>query len=365
MALVNGLPMLLVTTTVVDGANTTDEPGPDEDPKVLESIAIIECLLLVVGVFGNAMVFTLMQSKRMKRHSFSVYFSFAAVFDTLSIFWNSLEDTYEVANTESLEQRVASPFSFGCGVLELFDGWFVLTSAWLMVALAFDRFVSICLPQYSERFCKRGIALVICLLVTIVMFVVSLPWTLMKGPSSDHPDDPILCSDETDDNNDLEDVFLLLLVPVCCVSILNVAILAKLSQKRAFRNENSLTEHGRSQNRINRLNVTIFYLLVMTLLTWIPLMIVDLYETIYFNWQGHDEETTVQVHVDYAWHACLVIWFFTFVQNFYVLMVMSPIYRREVKRQCLCLPCFNKQSIEILDPSETVNYQNLQENEDI
>ena len=362
MDLVNGLPDFAATTATVD--NSTDDPGPDDDPKVLESIAIIECLLLGVGVFGNTMLFVLMRSKRMKKHSFSVYFSFSAVFDTLSIFWNCLQDTYELTNTESFEERAASPFSFGCGVLELFDGWFPLSSAWLMVALALDRFVSICFPQYSEKFCRRGTALLISLLVTGVMFIVSLPWKLMKGPSGNDSDDPVLCSDESNDNDNITDVVLLLLVPVCCVSVINVAILVKLGQKRAFRYEDSLTEHGRSQNRINRLNVTIFYLLVITLVTWIPLMIVDLYETIYFDWEGHDDHTMTRVRVDYAWHACLVIWLFTFVQNFYVLMAMSPIYRREVKRQCICLPCFDKQTVESLDPSETVTYKNLQENED-
>ena len=363
MAFVNGLRILATTTVAVD--NSTDDPGPDGDPKVFESIAIIECLLLVVGVFGNAMLLMLMQSKRMKKHSFSVYFSFSTVFDTLSIFWNCLQDTYELANTDSFVKHVAAPFSFGCGVLELIDGWFVLSSAWLKVALAFDRFVSICIPQYSERFCKRGIALVICLLVTGVMFVVSMPWKLMKGPNLDQSDDAVWCSDELYDNDNLTVVFLLLLVPVCCMSVMGVAILVKLGKKRAFRFEDSLTEQRRSQNRLNRLNVAIFYLLFITLLTWIPLMIIDLYETIYFNWEGHDENTMVRVHVDYAWHACLVIWLFTFVQNFYVLMVMSPIDRREVKRRCLCLPCFNKQSLESIDPSETVNYQNLQETEEM
>lgn len=366
MASTIDLHLLFQTSTEAGKSNTTENPGPDEDIKVLETIAIIECFLLVVGLFGNTMLFILMQSRRMKKHSFSVYFSFAAVFDTLSVFWNCLQDVYEVVNTKSFEERVASPFSFGCGVLETFDGWFVLTSAWIMVALGFDRFISICFPRYAERFCKRSIALIICAFVTVIMFIVSLPWALMKGPSADDndPDDPILCSDESNDNDDTEDVFLLLLGPVCCVTILNILILIKLCNKNAFRYEESLTEHGRSQNRLNRLNVTIFYLLVMTFLTWLPYMIVDLYETAYFNWQGHDENTIVRVHVDYAWHACLVLWLLTFVQNFYVLMMMSPIYRREIKQQCLWLPCFDKQSLESLDPSEVVNYQNLQANAD-
>ena len=349
----------------IGDSNTTDQPDPDDDPGVLETVAIIECVLAAVGVFGNSMLFILMRSKRMKRHSFSVYFSFAAVFDSLSISWNCLEDLYEVVNPDSFEEDVASPFSFGCGVLEVFDGWFVTTSAWLMVALSLDRCISICVPRYAEKFCKRIVALVVCIIVAMTMLVASLPWILMKGPSPDEdPNDPVLCSDETGDN-DIQEAFLVLLVPVCCVTIFNVLILVKLNKKKAFRYEDSLTEQGRSQNRINRLNVTIFYLLVMTIITWLPLTIVDLYETAYFDWQGHDDEGAVSVHVDYAWHACLVIWLLTFVQNFYLLMILSPVYRREMKQQCLCLPFFNRESPESLDQSDALNYQNLQEDDDV
>ena len=344
--------------------NTTDEPDI-EDPRVLKGIAVVECILMAFGVCGNVMLFILMQSKRMKKYSFSVYFSFAAIFDTLSIFWNCLQDIYDVANTNSLEEDVAAPYSFGCGILELFDGWFITTSAWLMVVLSFDRFMSICHPRRAERFCRRKVAFIICICVVLIFFVVGLPWPLIKGPSNanDNTDDPIMCGDEPESISlDFLDVFLVFLIPVACVTVLNIFILIKLREKVAFRDEASLTETGRAQNTINRLNVTIFYLLVMTVLTWLPQAIVSLIETVYFQLQGHDDNTSVRANIDYAWYVTLVLWLMTFVQNFYVLMLLSPAYRRELKLQCSCMPCIST-AADSSDQNDIIN--NEQSNDDI
>ena len=362
MALTVGVTSLVdvIVTDSVTTTNITDQPEL-EDARVFEGLAVVECLLVAIGFCGNIMLFILMQSKRMKKYSFSVYFSFAAVFDTLSIFWNGLQDTYEVANSIGLEQNVPTPYSFGCGVMELFDGWFVLTSAWLMVFLSFDRFMSICHPRIAEKVCSRKVAFVICTSIVLITSIIGLPWALIKGPSQtdNDPNKTVQCGDEPEaDFLEVLDLFLLFLIPVVCATSFNILILVKLKERMAFRREESLTERGQSQNKLNRLNVTIFYLLVMTVLTWVPLAVVNLTEMVYFQWQGHDDTSVVRANIDYAWHASLVIWLLTFVQNFYVLMVLSPVYRKELKRQCSCLPC-----ISIKYDGETSEHNEIIDNE--
>ena len=141
---------------------TTENDVMTENQKVLTSKAVIECLQMIAGVFGNTMLFVLMRSQKMKQYSFSVYFSFEAIFDTLTIFWNSLQDMYDINHLTSLEENASLSYNFGCGILEQIDGWFPLTSAWLMVFLCIDRFFSVCYPNISQMICRRPIAFLIC-----------------------------------------------------------------------------------------------------------------------------------------------------------------------------------------------------------
>ena len=335
----------MVETTVTQSVlmSTTENDVLKENRKVFVSITVIECLLMIAGVFGNTMLFVLMRSKKMKQHSFSVYFSFAAIFDTLTIFWNSLQDMYDINHLTSLEENASLSYTFGCGILEEMDGWFPLTSAWLMVFLCVDRFVSICHPNLSQIICRRPVAFPICCILVFCTFIFELPWPLIVPDKADNDPSagPVLCGDEASDNLNgfaVVEMIFLLFIPVAVVSILNILILLKLCKKKAFRLENSLTELGKQRNRMNALNITIFYLLVITVVTWLPYAIVNLTETVYFDIEDHDAKSRVQVNIDYAWHVTLVMWLFTFVQDFYVLMLMSPVYRKEMRRQCACLP---------------------------
>ena len=335
---------------------TTENNVMTENQKVMTSIAVIECLLMIADAFGITMLFVLMRSQKMKQYSFSVYFSLAVIFDTLTIFWNSLQDMYEydVNHLTSLEENAALSYTFGCGILEQMDGWLPLTSARLMVFLCIDRFFSICYLNISQIICRRPIAFLICCILVCVTFIFELPWPLIVPDKADNDpsDGPVLCGDEATDNLNgfaVVEIVFLYFVPVAVVSVLDVLVLVKLCKKQAFRLENSLTEFGKQQNRMNVLNKTIFYLLVITVVTWLPHAIVNLTEKIYFDIDDNNMNSEVENNMDYAWHATLVMWLFTFVQDFYMLMLMSGVYRKEMHRQCACLPWCRKVEHKRLD----------------
>ena len=347
--------MAIYSTEPVTGVPTSTEGGVEENKHVIHAITAIEMIVLVIGAVGNTMLFILMRGQRMKKFSFSVYFSFAAIFDTSTILWNGIEDAYELTHSSLLEEDVSRSYTFGCAILEQFDGWFPTTSAWLVVAVCVDRYISVCHQSVAQTFCRQKVALLVCFVLISFTFLYEMPWTLIFPGKPDTDDTPFRCGQEPSDNLkglEFSEDYVQVLIPVTIVTVLNIRILVTLTKKKAFRDETSLTEHGRIRSRINMYNVTIFYLLVITVLAWLPWMIVNMIITIYFDFEGHDENTEIYVRLSYAWHASLVLWLFTFAQNFYVLMVMSPVYRHEFKRQYACPPWCRKVPHERFDVND-------------
>ena len=295
--------------------------------EALRSILVLESAIVAFGVVGNACLFLLMKRKRFEPQAFAVYFMFSAVSDSTNLIINLALDMAETIVQTDFSAKAAREGN--CGWLLMVTAVPSMTSPWLIVLLTFDRFLAAGFPQKYSKIVNRRRGIIFTIGLVILIIVVNIPFAVSYKTHIDIGD----YSNETSMNcefmmfgnprmGELIALIISNIVPLCFIIVLSVAIFTTLKKYNRFK--------GPRCCQWNRSSILIFYVAVMIFLAWFPGSVVSFIETAN-EVRGVDSPITTFV-TDKAWHACLLLYLFSFSQNFYILMLISPMYRSEFKK---------------------------------
>ena len=299
--------------------------------EALTSILVVEFLIVIVGVVGNLCLFLLMKRKRFASQAFGVYFMFSAVSDSMNLIINLASD---IAGTIAQDDFSAQAARAGnCGWMLMLTSVPGKMSPWLIVLLTFDRFVASYFPHKYSKFVTRRRGFVCAFGLFLLTILVNIPFAISYKTHVEIDDDTnetsMNCEMMLFDNHRMGELIELIIgniIPLCLIVVLSVAIFTALKKRNRFK--------GPISCQWNRSSILIFYVAVMIFLAWFPGSVVSFIETAN-EVRGIDSPIATFV-TDKAWHACLLLYLFSFAQNFYILMLISPMYRAEFKKLLCC-----------------------------
>ena len=204
-----------------------------------------------------------------------------------------------------------------------------LISPWLIVLLTVDRFVSTWFPHSHSKIVNRRRGIALASVIVLTAFVVNIGFATSYKPHTDFNSDLNKTSYSCELTlfneplvGELVSMIISNIIPLCLILILSISICYGLRRSNKFRS-------GRCC-QWNRTNVLVFYVAVVIFLAWCPGNVVEIVETSYAI--RNVDSPLLKLIVDKTWHACLLLYLFSFAQNFYILMLMSPIYRLEFRK---------------------------------
>ena len=108
---------------------------------------ILTPVIVCTGIVGNTLSFVVMQSQALRHTSYSRYLSALAVFDTLTLIIRQVHDVDEYYVMEEGGSVIFKNFdSFGCKMFNFTEHVSYLMSSWLIVLMALERLIAVCMP---------------------------------------------------------------------------------------------------------------------------------------------------------------------------------------------------------------------------
>lgn len=300
----------------------TESRRPDD---LSHLIVAIDFIIVILGLIGNICLFFLMRRKRFSSEYFSVYFSYLAVSDSLNLICSLAADILEL-NKEGLSTIATDNH---CVIMFTVISIPVLASSWLIVHLTYDCFLSSCSLYNKFTSSRRRVCLVASFTVFLSIVVTVLFATSYREATSFRDGTQLLCQMKMFPEplkGELLWLTISNIAPMFLILVLALIIICGIRKSGRFRNP--------ERSRWNHTDVLICYIALMCLVEWLPGNIISAIKT------SLDMKGIASSSMDFimanVWQASLMFFLFSYCQNFYILVLVSPLYRLEFLKMVGC-----------------------------
>ena len=127
-------------------------------------------MIVTIGIIGNTLSFIVMKTKSLRHKSYSHYLCALAFFDTVTLVLRLVITVDEYYKTVLHIQGLFQNFSHGaCATFNFFEHVSYLMSSWLVVLMAVERLVAVCMPFKKTIIrTQSGAIITICFLCFLV-----------------------------------------------------------------------------------------------------------------------------------------------------------------------------------------------------
>nr|KAG5695518.1 hypothetical protein BaRGS_008021 [Batillaria attramentaria] len=305
--------------------------------------------ILVTGLLGNALVFTLCWDRSIRTCSYGVILRALALTDSLVLSLICTEDNLDYVGFLHEFLTVHPAFcAFWNGVLSTVT----MLSPWLVVLLTLDRYVAVVFPLKRASLCTSKAAVVSCAALTVITVASRVPDVVHSAILTHEGREE--CASTGEGYYIYSQITTLGLVSsLPCLIILgfNLHILCVIHRHAHFR-RNFQGERAESSGsgKLDRATVSLMAVSVMAFLTLVPKTMLEVIELAWMD--QHDAVVTAAdeagddippephylVVAHETWPVLNLIYLMNFAQNFYVLMITNARFR-EVIRKKLCWRC--------------------------
>ena len=240
-------------------------------------------VIIIIGSVGNGLSFLVLVRKRLRGNSLYFYLMVLTLADTLVLYVSCLK-TWVRALT-GFELLHVSAVS--CKIIMFILLLSMHMSAWLVVLVTFDRFVSVWFPFRAATICtaRRARVITACLLLAVILYNVHIFWTIgIQQDGNKHK----FCKPDPD-NPFMQQPFEYLklatycFVPFITVFVLNLCIIFKITRgssvlrrtgsmvvnRKAIIQQCSLSGHGTALKNTRQQRV--IYMLLTLSFSWLIL----------------------------------------------------------------------------------------------
>ena len=253
-----------------------NESVSTESPTYLDQIRedlhyIILPIVVIFGSVGNSLAFAVLFRRRMRTKSLYFYLTILACSDTIVLYVGAFRNWIRVLT--NLEFLHTSTVSCKLGIFLIAFSQHL--SAWLIVLLTIDRFITIWCPFCSDKFCTVRKARIMTVMLIFVLTLYTLPvfWKFNLVPANPTP----LCT--INENDPFHYIFDYLkaatycLFPSSLVLILNSCIIYKVIKSRKAREHLTQSESAQAlaSCRLNRTEYHVTSMLLVISFVWLGL----------------------------------------------------------------------------------------------
>lgn len=148
-----------------------------ESNKVVNILSIISFILCLIGLFGNIVSIIILNKKAMKKLSTNFYLLGLSITDTITLFFNILILINNIISI--LRIRLPQQTLNIINIIIIYIYPIILSTQVLsiLITLTFtiDRYVYICHPYKSYKYCTRKNAMIILSILIVIVIIYSIP----------------------------------------------------------------------------------------------------------------------------------------------------------------------------------------------
>ncbi|CAH1795610.1 unnamed protein product [Owenia fusiformis] len=321
----------LANQSRVNGSNQTTDPIFIE--KEIENIIwdFVPPFIISIGTLGNVLSLIVLLGKKLRKTTWSLYLIVLAVCDTIVLFTGLFRQWFWRITPSSIDVRALS--NTGCKIHTFLTYTCTQYSSWILVALTFERFVTVYFPLRSKTLCTRktSISSLAVFLGLIISLNLHFYWTVNIGKYGCDVYDHSLFR------------FMGLIWPwidLCVTSFLpfiimlvcNTTIIICLVKERNKRLHLTKLSEQTTNNLRKTTGATIMFITVTFtfLVLTCPLAI---YLTFWKYWSKGATPHTKAV-LDLAWAIINMLQYTNNGINFYLYCLSGPRFRGELKQLC-------------------------------
>ena len=287
--------------------------------RMISRIAIPTFIL--IGLFGNMLIFAIMRRVAIRRRTIPFYFACLAVSDSVVLLYTAIGWTHAYLLQQPLH-------TYMCKIGNYIFIVAIHCSTWILVTMTTHRFLYIYFPQKRKSWYSRKRAQVVCLILSITFFIIDLFFIFTSKSSGIHENMLSLCTVQAWAEHILYllmvfNIVLHTLLPATILLIINVCIIYWLLKQP------KLNSHQYSTLAANAKRVTMVLLLISTIFIISSMSMVSVYIIAFASGNNGHLNPIIFSVVE-------VIWLFNFSCNFYVSVGTSKDYRAELKKMLGC-----------------------------
>ena len=291
-------------------------------------------IVMTLGTIGNTLAIVVLSKKKMRRMPSSLFLIVLAVSDVLMLYIGLLRHCIRVFNEVDIRELTLT----GCKVHVFLVFFIKHFSAWLLVAVALERFISVWFPFGAKTICThRNAALGVCAIaVALVGINLHFFWTFAKRIV------PITNSNKTrryacNHRQKFDDFFneiwpgleasIFTYIPFTIMLVCNTLIIFRLARARLQRKRHGATSHG-SHHSIRMTTMT-----GMLLAATFTFLILNTPVSLYLSGQSTfwKEERRRNQNFKIFWVITQQLMYLNNAINFLLYFISSRQFRQELK----------------------------------
>ncbi|WAR23823.1 GHSR-like protein [Mya arenaria] len=306
---------------------------------------VLTPIIVFAGIIGNILSLIVMKSKALRHKSYSQYLSALAVFDTLTLIIRQIRSVDEYSRDNSSSGVIFHNFDdIGCKIFNFTEHICYLMSSWLIVLMALERLIAVCMP-FKKFLIRRRSGATVVIIVLFISMSLSQAFRLVMVEQLESRN--CGASDSFIElYSNLHIYFyhmtLTFILPVTFVLVCNGLILYKIFK---IRNEiNSRVEqknrHHRVMRKTHRTTCMLLTVSFTYLGTLLPLLTLSLALDIIVKARGREAYifyVSVTPYLDIA----IVVSLINYAANFFIYILSGKNFRYELKK------CFYSQTTSI------------------
>ncbi len=321
----------IVNSTDMD--NTTDHaistsnlPGTEEHYWELTMARVLyvgpSLIFLILGTIGNSLSFLVFNRKSMKQSVTSLYFRMLAISDTGLLF--SCSWVFFIIGAFDYDVRLVSNAS-----CKIFITWMVVAcyhACWILVFIAFDRFIGVYLPHKYRQYCSQKRALIV-MITSFILITITVG--VFMGTALELSADKKSCGISPTylpffvTVYQYLDLCLLNLIPTILLVSLNIGIIIKIS-KASVKRQSTPGSPGKSCKKATNPTAILLSVSLVYILCTIPTSTKFLVKLA----MGNSQHAVAQF-VLYS-RACDILYLADHAVNFFLYCVHGTGFRNEL-----------------------------------
>ncbi|CAH1796257.1 unnamed protein product [Owenia fusiformis] len=279
-------------------------------------------LIIIVGTIGNTLSFIILTRKNMRKSTSSIYLSVLAVVDSTVLYTGLLR--HWIRHISDIDIR---SITLGGCKFHIFLVYFSLDlSAWILVAVTFERLVAVYIPYKARVYCTSFTTFITVCAISFVLFFINLHffWTYGYIKINDRGDIFVACIIAEEKYKHFArytwpwlDMCIASFIPFFIMFTSNVLIIIKV-RKLSSTNESKMTFMTAMLLTVN------FVFIICTS----PIV---LYLNFYETWNpGSDELTIAKRKLHFV--ICNLLMYTNNSINFLLYCLSGPTFRRDLRK---------------------------------
>jgi len=126
-------------------------------------------MIVIIGIIGSIISFVLMKTKMFRNKSYSQFLCALSVFDSLCLIYRQKTLIHEHLQDKSQDGVFTYYNDISCRIYNFYEHVCYLMSSWLIVGMAAERVVAMCLPFRKTLMRTQTGAIIIIMCIFIIM----------------------------------------------------------------------------------------------------------------------------------------------------------------------------------------------------